>query len=189
MIRTGTAAASKSAVARSKCMKLIATSLLALAFAVAACDANDPVAEEADNTAGLPSVDNVAGGRDGQPSPDGAPPANGAAVAPAPANASPVASIPAALQGRWGMTPADCTSTRGDAKGLLVVSSDGLRFYESRAVPVRNAQKSDDSFSADFAFTGEGQTWTKFQTLTLDDVKLVRTESSPMASFTYVRCR
>ena len=87
------------------------------------------------------------------------------------------------------MTPADCTSMRGDAKGLLVVSADGMVFYESRATPVRNAQKSDDSFSADFAFTGEGQSWTKFQTLTLDDDKLVRTESSPMASFTYVRCR
>jgi len=170
-------------------MKLLHTSLLALAFALAACDANDPVADEADNTAGLPSVDNVAGARDGQPSPDGAPPANGAAVEPAPAIAAPVASIPTALLGRWGMTPADCTSTRGDAKGLLVVNSGGLQFYESRATPARNAQKSDDSFSADFAFTGEGQSWTKFQTLALDDDKLVRTESSPMASFTYVRCR
>jgi hypothetical protein len=169
-------------------MKLLHTSLIALAFAVGACDANDPVAEEADNTAGLPSVDNVAGGRDGNPSPDGAPPTNAAAVGPAPANAAPVASIPAALQGRWGMAPADCTSTRGDAKGLLVISSESLRFYESEAIPARNAQKSDDSFSADFAFTGEGQSWTKFQTLTLDDDKLVRTESSPMASFTYVRC-
>ena len=87
------------------------------------------------------------------------------------------------------MTPADCTPTRGDAKGLLIVGSGGLQFYESRAVPARNAQQSNDSFSADFTFTGEGQTWSKFQTLTLDDDKLVRTESSPMASFTYVRCR
>ena len=171
-------------------MKFIHASLLALAFALTACGGNDPVAEEAENTAGLPSVDNVAGGRDGQPSADGAPPANGVATpAATPANSAPAASIPAALHGRWGMTPADCTSTRGDAKGLLVVNSDGLRFYESRAVPARNAQKSDDSFSADFAFTGEGQQWTKFQTLTLEDDKLVRTESSPMASFTYVRCR
>jgi hypothetical protein len=171
-------------------MKFVHTSVLALAFALAACNSNDPVAEEAENTAGLPSVDNVAGGRDGQPSADGAPPANGVSTpAPPAANQGPAAAIPAALQGRWGMTPADCTSTRGDAKGLLVVSSDGLRFYESRAVPSRNVQKSDDSFSADFGFTGEGQTWTKFQTLTLDDDKLVRTESSPMASFTYVRCR
>ena len=171
-------------------MKFVQTSLLALAFAVAACGGNDPVAEEAENTAGLPSVDNVAGGRDGQPSADGAPPANGLSTAASTAtNQTPAASIPAALHGRWGMTPADCTPTRSDAKGLLVVSSDGLRFYESRATPVRNSQKSDDSFSADFTFTGEGQTWTKFQTLTLDDDKLVRTESSPMASFTYVRCR
>jgi hypothetical protein len=170
-------------------MKLNRTSLIAVAFALAACSGNDPVADEADNTAGLPSVDNVAGGRDGQPSADGAPPANGAAIEPAPANAAPAAAIPAALHGRWGMTPADCTSTRGDAKGLLVVSSDGMRFYESRAVPASHVQTSEDSISADFAFTGEGQSWTKFQTLTLDDDKLVRTESSPMASFTYVRCR
>ena len=39
--------------------------------------------------------------------------------------------IPASLHGRWGLTPADCTSTRGDAKGLLIVSADGLKFYES----------------------------------------------------------
>jgi hypothetical protein len=156
---------------------------------LAACDANDPVAEDAENTAGLPSVDNVAGGRDGQPSADGAPPANGAATVPATGDLAPAASIPAALHGRWGMTPADCTSTRGDAKGLLVVRADGMVFYESEAVPARNVQASKDSISADFAFTGEGQSWTKFQTLTLDDDKLVRTESSPMASFTYVRCR
>ena len=170
-------------------MKFARATLLALAFALAACDANDPVAEEAENTAGLPSVDNVAGGRDGQPSADGAPPANGTATVPTTGDPAPAASIPAALHGRWGMTPADCTSTRGDAKGLLVVRADGMVFYESEAVPARNVQTSKDSISADFAFTGEGQSWTKFQTLTLDDDKLVRTESSPMASFTYVRCR
>ena len=176
-------------------MKLHHASLLALAFSLAGCGGNDPVAEEAENTAGLPSIDQVAGGRDGQPRADGGAPI-GATAAPGargasdyPANPSPAAAIPAALHGRWGMTPADCTSTRGDAKGLLVVSSDGMRFYESRATPVRNVERSNDSISADFAFTGEGQTWTKFQTLTLDDDRLVRTESSPMASFTYVRCR
>ncbi len=172
-----------------------ATISIALALALAACGGNDPVAEEADNTAGLPSIDNVAGGRDGMPSADGGAPA-GAASAPAarrasdfPANPDPAAAIPAALHGRWGMSPADCTSTRGDAKGLLVISSGGLRFYESRATPVRNVESSKDSIRADFAFTGEGQTWTKFQTLVLEDDRLVRTESSPMASFTYVRCR
>lgn len=172
----------------------VATISVVLALALAACGGNDPVAENAE-TAGLPSIDNVAGGRDGVPSADGGAPA-GATAAPNargasdyPANPSPAAAIPAALHGRWGMTPADCTTTRGDAKGLLVVTSDGMRFYESRATPVRNVERSGDSISADFFFTGEGQTWTKFQTLTLEDDKLIRTESSPMASFTYVRCR
>ena len=160
-----------------------------MVLALAACGGNDPVAEEADNTAGLPSVDNVAGGRDGAPSADGAPPTNVASAPASAAPSAPAAAIPAALHGRWGMSPADCTSTRGDAKGLLVIGSGGLRFYESRAIPARNVESSSDSFSADFAFTGEGQTWTKFQTLTVEGDKLVRTESSPMASFTYVRCR
>ncbi|MGI8611173.1 MAG: hypothetical protein ACR2KH_02710 [Sphingomicrobium sp.] len=171
-------------------MKIVQTSLMALAFALAGCGGNDPVANEAENTAGLPSIDNVAGGRDGNPSADGGAPAN-VATSPSGAVGKPVgaAAIPSALHGRWGMTPADCTSTMGDDKGLLTVSAAELRFYESVAVPARNVEKSDDSISADFAFTGEGQSWTRFQTLTLEDDKLVRTESSPMASFTYVRCR
>ncbi len=170
-------------------MKFVQTGLLALAFTLAGCGGNDPVAEEAENTAGLPSVDNVAGGRDGTPSADGSPPPNGVATpGGAAVNQASAASIPTALQGRWGMTPADCTSTRGDAKGLLIVRSNGLQFYESRAVPASNVEVSADSIGADFAYTGEGQTWTKFQTLTLEKEKLVRTESSPMASFTYARC-
>ena len=175
-------------------MKPGPTITIALALLLGACGGSDPVAEDAE-TSGLPSIDNVAGGRDGVPSADGAPPTN-AASAPGARGASafgaspePAAAIPAALHGRWGMAPADCTSTGGDAKGLLVVSSDGLRFYESRATPVSNVELSNDSIRADFAFTGEGQTWTKFQTLALEDDRLVRTESSPMASFTYVRCR
>ena len=86
------------------------------------------------------------------------------------------------------MTPADCTSTKGDAKGLLLVKADGLTFYESRAAPAGNVSVSNDSIGADFAFTGEGQSWTKFQTLQITKDKLIRTESSPMASFTYARC-
>jgi len=164
--------------------------VLASVLALAGCGGNDPVAEEAENTAGLPSVDNVAGGRDGTPSADGGAPTN-QATAPAAGTAPPAAAatIPAALHGRWGLTPADCASARTDTVGLLVVSSDGLRFHESQATPVGNVQLSSDSISADFSFVGEGQRWTKYQALTLDDDKLVRTESSPMASFTYARCR
>ena len=161
--------------------------LLILVSALAGCGGSDPVAKDAD-TSGLPSIDNVAGAKDGSPSADGSAPTN-VATTPAAANPAPAAAIPATLHGRWGLTPGDCTSTRGDNKGLLVVSGDGLRFYESRAVPSRNVKASADSISADFAFTGEGQSWTRYQALTLEDDKLVRTESSPMASFTYARCR
>ena len=72
--------------------------------------------------------------------------------------------------------------------GLLLVSSEGLRFYESRATAGGNIETSEDSFSADFNFSGEGQNWSKYQALTLDGDRLVRTESSPMASFIYARC-
>ena len=46
-----------------------------------------------------------------------------------------------------------------------MVSRDGLTFYESRAVPARNVSTSNNSIGADFDFTGEGQSWTKFETL------------------------
>ncbi|HEX2804208.1 MAG TPA: hypothetical protein VHN55_09565 [Sphingomicrobium sp.] len=96
--------------------------------------------------------------------------------------------MPAALHGRWGLTPGDCTSTRGDAKGLLVVTADRLQFYESRAVPAGDVDVSPDSISGDFSFAGEGQEWTKHLSLELQDKKLVRTERDPNASFTYARC-
>jgi hypothetical protein len=164
--------------------------LFAAALTLAACGGDGPVAEDAQNATDLPSVDNVAGGRDGVPSADGTAPANAAmGSTPPTGGAPPVPPIPVALHGRWGMTPGDCTSTMGDNKGLLTITSDRLRFYESQAVAARNVESSDKSYSADFNFTGEGQNWSKYQALTLDDDRLVRTESSPMASFIYARCR
>jgi hypothetical protein len=148
---------------------------------VAACSKRDPVDDKAKNTAGLPAINEAA------PDATGAPPAKAEAAA-APAPEQPATLIPAALQGRWGLSPNDCTSTKGDAKGLLVVGPDTLTFYESRAVPGSNAQTAPDSISGDFHFTGEGQTWTKFEALALQKQELVRTESNPMASFTYARC-
>jgi hypothetical protein len=96
--------------------------------------------------------------------------------------------IPAALQGRWALTPADCTSLRGETKGLLVVFSDNLRFYESQAQPQGELKRTPKSVSGSFAFTGEGMKWKKYQVLELEAGKLVRTESDPMKSFTYARC-
>ena len=96
--------------------------------------------------------------------------------------------IPAAFQGRWGLTPADCVASRSDTKGLLVVDADGMRFYEAQAKPAGELRLTPKSVSGSFAFTGEGQSWKKHQVLELQDHKLVRTESDPMASYTYARC-
>jgi hypothetical protein len=154
-------------------------SCLLLSVALFACSKRDPVDKDAKNTAGLPTIN--------EPAPDatGKPPANAVAANAAPA---PAAAIPAALQGRWALAPNDCTSIRGDAKGLLVIGPGELRFYESRAVPGANVATSADSISGEFAFTGEGQTWSKFQALQRKKEELVRTESNPNASFTYAKC-
>lgn len=94
--------------------------------------------------------------------------------------------IPESLHGRWGMVPADCTSTRGDAKGLLTVGADTLTFYESRAKLTKVASADPDRFSGAFAFTGEGQEWTRDVTLGRQGDTLTREEEGQR--FTYKRC-
>ena len=102
----------------------------------------------------------------------------------------PLTVIPAAFHGRWGMVPADCTSTRGDAKGLIVVDASSIKFYESRATLAKVTMDAPENFTGDFKFTGEGQTWTKPQNLKLTGSSntLIRSESDPAMSFTYRRC-
>jgi hypothetical protein len=106
-----------------------------------------------------------------------------------PVSSEPVeaAAIPAAFHGRWGMAPADCTSTRGDAKGLLVISAEELRFYESRAVPRNLELRGPDEWRADLEYTGEGQTWSEKTTVTLSNggKTLRRMADGP---WTYQRC-
>ena len=160
---------------------------IAAIMTMGACSSsNDPVADNADNASATSEVDVL------PPDESDSTPTNELEAGVDDASASPVEAapgkIPAALQGRWGMTPADCTSKRGDAKGLLTVSSDSLKFYESVAKPVGELKTSGNSASGDFAFTGEGMTWKKYQALEIQNNKLVRTESSPMKSFTYARC-
>lgn len=147
---------------------------------IAACSNQaDPVDDRANHSIGLPDINATAPSASGEPHVETTP------AKPLPA---PTAKIPAAFHGRWGLTPADCTSTRGDAKGLLVITADDLKFYESRAVPAAGARADGDSFSGDFAFTGEGQNWTKYQALRVKGAALARTETNPSASFTYAKC-
>ena len=153
----------------------------ALVLALFACGKPDPVDKKAANTAGLPDISATAPTTAGEPHVKTAP----AVAAPA---QPPASSIPVAIQGRWGLTPADCTTALGDAKGLLVINSDELRFYESRAVPSQGVSSDTNSISGDFDFNGEGQHWTKYEALKVDKGLLTRTETKPTASFSYAKC-
>ena len=151
------------------------------AIAIVTACSNDPVADDARNTAALPTINKPTA------KPYGAPPVDAAPATPSDRDAAST-KIPAALRGRWGLTPMDCTTKQGDAKGLLVVTADDLRFYESRAIPAADIAADSNSIQGDFTFTGEGQTWTKYQALRLKGRDLVRTESNPVASFSYAKC-
>lgn len=103
------------------------------------------------------------------------------------------AAIPAAMLGRWGLVAADCTSTRGDAKGLVLIEPTGLKFYESIAQLGAVSERSDAAIRASFEFTGEGMDWTREMALELGEAgkTLVRREfGSDAASepFEYRRC-
>jgi len=146
-----------------------------------ACSGQDPVAPEANNIA-TSEVDVL------PPDESDTTPTNDLANGVDEPVVETANAIPAAFQGRWGLTPADCTSTRGDTKGLLTIAADKLTFYEARAIPAGTLKQTKDSVSGDFNFTGEGQNWKRYQVLELQNSKLVRTESGPMASYTYARC-
>lgn len=145
-----------------------------------ACGRQEPVADNVGNTDALPTINTA------DPRPTGGPPPPEDAVLNDTGPAS--ALIPAALHGRWGLTPADCTSTGGDAKGLLTISGSEMRFYESVAIPGPNMMSSENSIGGNFNFTGEGQSWTAYQGLEVKDGRLTRTQRDPLASFRYVRC-
>jgi hypothetical protein len=101
--------------------------------------------------------------------------------------------IPADFQGRWGLVAADCTSDRGDAKGLLEVSGHELKFYESVGTLEQVTGATGGRVRGKFAFTGEGMEWERDVVLDLrDDGRvLVRREFGEDASadaFDYMRC-
>ncbi len=168
---------------------LLAAVPLAFALGVAACGKNDPVAEDAENAANLDAVVARANAvaEAVQENADESPPAPGTnGAVPSPALPAPGAIIPARYQGRWGMVPADCTSTRGDAKGLIVVGDTSIKFYESTATLTEQRPAKATSFSGLFAFRGEGQSWEKVMTFTRSGDTLERAEEE--GRFTYRRC-
>lgn len=96
--------------------------------------------------------------------------------------------LPAAFVGRWGLVPADCTSTAGEAKGLMTVTPDRLSFYESRANIARLEAVSPTQLRATLAFTGEGQEWTQQTPLVLENDGAVLTREADGQTLRYTRC-
>ncbi|GAA3712190.1 hypothetical protein GCM10022268_21360 [Sphingomonas cynarae] len=98
------------------------------------------------------------------------PPGKGTAPAALPTPApSPVVAIPMAFRGRWGIGLADCDAARDDAKGLMTVSADTLRFWESRAKLAAARTEGATTLVATLSFSGEGQTWREPTRMVLQD--------------------
>ncbi|MEO6433734.1 MAG: hypothetical protein ABIO29_07130 [Sphingomicrobium sp.] len=146
-----------------------------MVLTIAACEKRSPVAEEANAIAPPAVTGNSAGAVAGGPPPVST-------------GADPNGVIPVAVQGRWGLTPADCEPGRSDAKGLLTISGSALKFYESSAVPGTSIESGDRGISGNFKFTGEGESWSNYVSLKLSDNGLIRTERNPAASYIYARC-
>ena len=98
-----------------------------------------------------------------------------------------VTTVPAAFHGRWGLVPADCTSTRGDAKGLMIVDAESLRFYESRAVPRNIVVEAPERWTAQLDYSGEGQTWSERTTMSLSNAGKTLARRAD-GVWTYTRC-
>lgn len=96
------------------------------------------------------------------------------------------AKIPAQYRGRWGMVPADCDPSRADNKGLITIDDKTIKFYESRATLKEQRPAIATSFAGEYAFTGEGQEWTKVVTLTRTGDKLKRADDE--GTYDYARC-
>lgn len=127
------------------------------------------------------------------PGPSDSAAAIAAAASEAAATAEPRANeIPAAMQGRWGLVAADCSSTTGDAKGLLEIGPMNLKFFESIARLMNVAEDSKTHIKASFSWSGEGSDWDGDATLDLKDggktLVLAEQGAKAPAPQTYVRC-
>ena len=105
--------------------------------------------------------------------------------APAP---NPKTAIPSVLHGRWGVTPSDCSSERGESKGLITISAASISFYESVARPAEIYKATPTSIHGEFAFIGEGMAWTNPMRWSVDGNKLTRIDSEEESRLVYTRC-
>lgn len=94
--------------------------------------------------------------------------------------------IPAQYRGRWGMNANDCDPRRSDAKGLMTIRDNSIKFYESLATLQERHPAIATSFSGAYSFTGEGQTWERVITLTRTGNTLKRAQAD--GTYSYTRC-
>ena len=148
---------------------------------LAACDngtqGSDTTAEEAAIDGDLAANSSVA--------PTRSPPSDAGTPAPT--------EIATVFRGRWGMVPGDCTSTRGDAKGLLTIGASTLEFYESVGTLDMVMEAEPTRLRAVFDFEGEGMTWQREVVLDVQDdgATLIRREYGEDAApgpFRYAKC-
>ncbi|MFM5917634.1 MAG: hypothetical protein ACKOOL_08890 [Novosphingobium sp.] len=102
-------------------------------------------------------------------------------------------SIPMAMRGRWGLVAADCTTARGDEKGLMTIDATSIRFYESIAKLDHVDQRSETALKANWAYSGEGMDWKRDMTLALQPggkvlIKQEFGEDAPAGPYKYTRC-
>jgi hypothetical protein len=127
-------------------------------------------------------------------SPDEAMPAEEPTVEASDIAAAPASAIiPVALQGRWGLVPADCTTTRGDDKGLMKVNEKTIKFYESFATLGAINESGPTRLAARFAYEGEGMEWNRDLTMDVQDggktlVLREYGEDAPAGPRRYTRC-
>lgn len=155
----------------------------ALLLALAACGGSRDDAEQLQPEA--ESSASTTAPSDTQATPDG--------TLAAPVETPVTVTIPQSIQGRWGMVPADCTSTKGDTKGLLTITPTRLQFYESVGTLTSVTELAPKTLRADFDFTGEGMEWHREQQFeaTDDGRTLTRRELGDDAApgpFRYTRC-
>ena len=77
--------------------------------------------------------------------------------------------IPATVQGMWGMTANDCVPIRDDANRLTVVTVTALTVYKARAKLAKVTVRKATRIAATYDFSGEGQTWRRHITLDVLD--------------------
>ncbi|MCC2979236.1 hypothetical protein [Sphingomonas sp. IC4-52] len=161
--------------------------VIAALVGLAACRASKEPEQAAAIAAAVPDSPNTAaamGSAGGQPLPSLTP-------TPTPTQMSTAITdgrLPTVFVGRWGLVPADCTSTRGDNKGLMTVTPDRLAFYESRATITRLEGVSPTELRATLAFTGEGQEWREETGLVLEDGGRVLVRVVDGERLRYTRC-